>query len=96
MYAIVVEFEIASQHWTSFLPLMATNAAASLRDEQDCIQFDICTDTDLPNQVFLYEVYSNEQAFADHLQSPHFKEFDAAVSHMITRKTVRSFREVIR
>ena len=33
MYVIIVDFEIKPDHLASFLPLMAENAAASVREE---------------------------------------------------------------
>lgn len=94
MYAIVVDFEIDPQQFDAFLPLMQANAATSISVEADCHQFDVCTDPDHPNQVLLYELYTDVAAFKAHLESAHFKSFEAAVAKMVTDKTVRSFRQV--
>ena len=89
MYVITVEFEIEPAHLADFLPLMSRNAAASVRDEPGCRQFDVCQDPDSPNRIFLYEVYDDRAAFDAHLSMPHFTEFDKATSSMILSKTVR-------
>jgi len=95
MYAVTVTFEIAPDQMAQFLPLMKTNAATSLKQEEGCLQFDICTDPDRPNQLFLYELYTDEAAFKSHLASDHFKAFDAEVANMVVGKDVRLFRDVL-
>lgn len=92
MFAVVVTFDIHPAFWDAFLPLMAANARASQRIEPGCRQFDVWTDPDRPGIVFLYEVYQSEAAFADHLASDHFREFDAATADMIAAKDVRTYR----
>lgn len=88
MFVVAVTFTIAPKAWEAFLPLMQANAEASAANEPECHQFDVCTNPDAPNTVFLYEVYTNRAAFDAHLQSPHFKAFDAAVKDMVTDKSV--------
>lgn len=95
MYAVTVAFDIAPDQMPKFLSLMQTNAAISLKQEEGCLQFDICTDPDRPDQLFLYEVYSDEAAFKSHLASDHFKVFDAEVADMVVAKDVRLFRDVL-
>lgn len=94
MYAIVVDFEINPDHMDSFLPKMQENARTSLAQEEACLQFDVLTDPDRPSSVMLYELYASQAAFQAHLNTAHFKRFDAAVGPMITSKTVRSFSQV--
>lgn len=94
MFAVVVTLQIDPAHSAAFLPLMEQNARASLADEPGCHRFDICTDPDRPNDVFLYELYSDAAAFAAHLDSPHFKDFDAATAQMITDKQVATYGQV--
>ncbi len=65
-----------------------------LKDEPGCRQFDVCTDPDRPGDVFLYELYDDADAFQAHLQTPHFKSFDAKVAGMIAQKTVRTYAKV--
>jgi len=95
MFAVTVTFALKSGARAEFLPLMVENAAASVRDEPGCHQFDVCLGDD-PDMVFLYEIYDDGSAFEAHLQSAHFKSFDAAVAGMIANKTVHQFSEVIR
>jgi quinol monooxygenase YgiN len=74
-----------------FMALMAVNAARSLRDEPGCRQFDVCVDSTNAGQLFLYEIYDDEAAFAAHLVSPHYRTFDAATADLILCKDVRRY-----
>jgi (4S)-4-hydroxy-5-phosphonooxypentane-2,3-dione isomerase len=87
-YVITVEFDIDPAQLAAFMPLMRENAKASLRDEKGCRHFDVCRPRDVPNRVFLYEIYDDEAAFQAHLQSAHFKAFAAATKDMITARKI--------
>lgn len=93
MYVVTVTFRLHPGQMDAFLPLMTANAATSRGQEPGCHQFDICWDGD---EIFLYEVYEDRAAFDAHLQSVHFKRFDAAVADLIADKKVKLFDEVIR
>jgi quinol monooxygenase YgiN len=95
MFAVAVTFVIKPKQMDDFMPLMLANARKSQRSEPGCCQFDVCTDDSHPNTVFLYEVYKSGEAFQAHLDSRHFKEFDAQVSDMIAAKDVQSWNKVI-
>ena len=94
MFAVVVTLKVKPANREAFLPLMQENAAASLRDEPGCRQFDICTDPEQPETVLLYEIYDSPDAFQAHLETPHFKAFDNWTASMLVKKTVATFREV--
>jgi autoinducer 2-degrading protein len=94
MFAVTVLFEIQEGRMSAFLPLMTDNAQTSLKTEPGCRQFDVCADPARPREVFLYEIYDDEAAFKAHLQTAHFRRFDAKVSDMITAKTVLTYTKV--
>ena len=94
MYAVTVTFKIKEGQMDAFMPLMLQNARLSLSREPECHQFDVCTDEDRPNEVFLYELYTDAAAFQTHLDSGHFKSFDGEVSEMIASKAVGLFAQV--
>lgn len=94
MFAVAVTFKIRSADWELFLPLMRENAQASLREEPLCRQFDVCTDPARPLEVFLYELYDDDDAFRHHLESDHFRAFDTAVADMIEYKHVMTYGTV--
>lgn len=91
MYVVCVTFQIQPGAMDSFLPLMRRNARASLDAEPGCHHFDVCTSGDRPDELFLYELYTDRAAFDAHLHSPHFLEFDAKVAPMIASKTIRTY-----
>lgn len=95
MFAVTVTLHIQKEDVQLFLPLMQRNAQASLDNEPGCLRFDICTDADRPNEVFLYEIYKNAAAFDTHLSSPHFIAFDIETGPMIAAKTVKTYRQVV-
>lgn len=96
MFAVVVTFQIKPDRFDAFMPLMLENARSSLRDEEGCHQFDVCTDPDHPGEVFLYELYTDAAAFEVHKTMPHFRAFDSATADMIAGKIVHTYGEVRR
>ena len=72
-WVVTVEFTIRPDFAAPFHQRLATQAAESLR-EAGCSRLDVCVDPADERRVFLYEVYSNKDAFAIHLASPHFKD----------------------
>ena len=89
MYVVVVEFEIAAGKLEDFMPLMIENARASLEREPGCRYFDVCTEPERTDLVFLYEVYDSRAAFDEHCRMPHFVAFDAQTRPMVTEKRLR-------
>lgn len=95
MFAVVVTFRIKPGHVEAFLPLMLANAKTSLNEELGCQQFDVCTDPNQPDEIFLYELYDDAAAFQVHLTSAHFLEFDRKTGPMIADKAVRTYGSVV-
>ena len=87
MYLVTVTFTIAPDHAAAFLRRVQEQAADSLT-EPGCRQFDVWQEPGNPAKVFLYEIYDDRAAFDAHLDSPHFKAFDAEVAPWITDKQV--------
>ena len=96
MHAVCVTFQIKPGMLEAFMPLMQQQAANSLAREAGCQQFDVCTDVTRPDEVFLYEIYDDAEAFQLHLDSTHFKTFDTAVAAMLADKQVKTYTHVQR
>lgn len=94
MFAVCVTFEIAPDHIGRFRDLVLAQAQTSIRSEPGCRRFDVLVDEDTPNEVFLYELYDDATAFDTHLESDHFRTFDADVKPMIKHKVVKTYRDV--
>lgn len=94
MYVVCVIFDIAQDRMEAFLPLMLQQATNSLELEGGCLVFDVCRPEAGTDTVFLYEKYVDEAAFQTHLQSAHFKSFDAQTADMVTGKSVICYHTV--
>lgn len=94
MFAVVVTFQIVPGQMEAFLPLIRANAHGSLTHEEGCHQFDVATDPDRPDEVFLYELYTDEAAFKVHQTMPHFKTCGAATGHMVAAKDLRTYSNI--
>ena len=90
-WVVTVEFTIRAGFADPFLKRLSAQAADSFR-EPGCSQFDVCVDPSDDHRVFLYEVYADREAFADHLASAHFKDFDAATRPWVGAKAVGQWR----
>jgi quinol monooxygenase YgiN len=88
MYAVIVDLNIKPGLIEEFLPLVQVNAKSSVETEPGCRQFDVCLAENDPNLVLLYELYDDAAAFAAHMQTSHFKRFDAQSAEMIASKRV--------
>lgn len=93
-YAITVRFALREGTQERFLALIKENAAASVREEPGCLQFDVLTPLEGPDgasYVLLYEVYTDRAALDTHAQTAHFRAFDAASRDLVAGKEVLEF-----
>lgn len=91
MFVVTVNFTIKSDHVDDFREAVEKQASNSLELEAGCHQFDVCYDLDDDTAAFLYEIYSDEEAFEDHLESDHFESFDASTGDWVEEKLVRQW-----
>ena len=96
MFIVCVTFTVNAGKLPEFLPLMSAQARNSVALEPGCHQFDVCHGSADPDVVFLYEVYADEAGFQHHLDSAHFKTFDAAVAPLVAAKEVKTFAALLR
>lgn len=94
MYLVFVDLQIKTGCTQEFLQAVQQNAAASLRAEPGCLQFDICTVADDVQRVLLYERYADEDAFQAHLASSHFVQFDRTTTPLVQSKAVAAGHSV--
>lgn len=94
MFAVTVTFQIKPNRVAEFISLIRENATASVRGEADCHQFDVCTDPARPEEVFLYELYTDEAGFKTHTTTPHFLKFDGQTADMIETKSAAFYERV--
>ena len=91
-FVIVVEFRLKPGTFARFRDLVVENARASVRDEPGCRIFDVAAPLGEGDRIVLYEVYDDDDAFAAHLETPHFAAFDAASRPLVAAKSVSEFR----
>lgn len=94
MLVITVRFTVKAGCESRFLQRVIRQAEDSLALEPGCRQFDVCAAERDGGQVFLYEVYDNAEAFADHLESPHFRAFDAETRDWLAGKVAEPWARV--
>ncbi len=95
-FVVTVQFGIDPVHWDAFMREMVANARSSREHEPGCLVFDVCTDPAQPGQVFLYEIYRDAAAFAQHKREAHFVAFDRTVSAWILHRAIRTYTLVDR
>jgi quinol monooxygenase YgiN len=71
-----------------FLEAIKENAANAVK-EPGCREFNVSVLANRPNHVFVYEVYDNDAAVNAHLQSEHFKKYQAITANMIADRNLR-------
>ncbi|MDW6023936.1 antibiotic biosynthesis monooxygenase family protein [Mesorhizobium sp. BAC0120] len=87
-YAIIVDFELKPGAQQAFRRLVDENARASVENERGCRRFDVLEPRDATDRVLLYEIYEDEAAFADHLNSLHYERFDRESASLVSQKSV--------
>jgi len=91
MFVVTVTFEALPERAADFLARVKRQAADSLAAEPGCHHFDVCTDSERPGRVFLYELYTDRAAFQAHLATAHFKAFDAEAGPMLASKLIETW-----
>lgn len=91
MFAVTVTFVVKKEYIDDFEEVMKTQATNSLTREEGCHQFDVCFDPADRGRVFLYELYTDQAAFDDHLKTDHFLNFDATVKDWLISKTAENW-----
>lgn len=93
-FVIVVMYSIEPEHAATFHVAVQQQAQHSLSREEGCLQFDVCSLPNAPEQVLLYEVYSDAAAFEAHRQTEHFQHFSTTIEPWIKSKTVTAWQRL--
>ena len=70
MYVVLNTIKVKPEHLKDFIENVRNHARNSVR-EPGCLRFDVFQDLAVENRYILYEVYSSEEAFRQHLATPH-------------------------
>ena len=90
MFVVAVLYEIKEESVAAFRAAILKNAAASVRDEPGCHRFDVSSTPD-GRRFFLYELYTDEAAFAAHRETAHFAEFNRIAQETMENKRIETF-----
>lgn len=68
---------------------------APTRQEEGCIEYRLHQDNDNPAVFIFYENWKNQTCLEQHMNSPHFRAYVAAVGDLLTDKTVHKLTELV-
>ena len=71
MFGILATIRIKPDQRDQFLATIRETALSSVNSEPGCLRFDVFQDLADENRYILYEVYTSEDAFHEHLATPH-------------------------
>jgi (4S)-4-hydroxy-5-phosphonooxypentane-2,3-dione isomerase len=84
VYTLFVTLDVHPDKVDEFVDAISVNAAASLRDESGCLVFDVHRDVENPTRFYLYEVYTDEDAFRiAHRSTPHYARWQEAATECV-------------
>ena len=90
MFAIFATIRIKPGFRERYLAEMLGDAVGSVRDEPGCLRFDVLADQTDPDTLYLYEIYRDEAAFAEHVKAPHYIKWRDAVQGWAEVSAVRA------
>jgi len=93
-YIVTVDWHIFPEHSDAFGLRAKQQANDSLNLEEHCLFFDLSRSDEDRNHFFMYEIYSNREAFDAHLASAHFKNFSKDIAEMVMTRTLRGFHKI--
>ncbi len=80
MLGLIVSLKVKPEERAAFIEAVENDSTCSVRDEPGCLRFDVLQDKADPDHYYFYEVYRDEAAFEQHLQTPHLARWRAASS----------------
>lgn len=84
---MVVQFRTKPGQRDAFLAAIRAHVALSLASEPGCERLDVLLPQDDPDRVILFELYSDEAAFAAHGATPRLAAVKAAYQPLIESRT---------
>lgn len=82
----VAELEIDAAQLETYKAAVTKEIEASIRLEPGVLAIYAVALKDRPSQLRFFEVYADEGAYRQHIESPHFKEYVAITQSMITAR----------
>ncbi len=79
----IAELTIEPDYLQAYLDILKEESEASVRLEPGVLCIYPMYVKENPTRIRLLEIYKNQQAYEDHLNSPHFKKYKSSTSHMV-------------
>jgi quinol monooxygenase YgiN len=82
-YVRLADLEIDRAQLDAFKAAVTEGVEAAVRLEPGVLALYVVSEKDNPNRVRVFEMYIDANAYATHLETPHFKKFRATTDKMI-------------
>ncbi|WP_320150315.1 antibiotic biosynthesis monooxygenase [uncultured Tolumonas sp.] len=82
------ELRVASAQFTEFKTAVIENIQSTLTKENGVLEFQAVIKQEHPNELCVFEVYKDKEAYRTHIQSLHYKQFGASVGPIIKNKAL--------
>ena len=86
--ALIVRYDIKAEHRKAFEELIRDLAKRTLEAEKGCLRFDVLVPKDDRRHMYLYELYRDEDAYAEHTRSPRLPEVRERYKHMLDGREI--------
>jgi autoinducer 2-degrading protein len=84
VFTVFVTLQVREEQIEAFVDGIHRNAIASLRDEDDCLRFDVHRSDEDPTRFYFYEIYRDREAFeVEHRAAPHYSEWREIVDRCV-------------
>ncbi|AUI66875.1 MULTISPECIES: putative quinol monooxygenase [Glaesserella] len=81
-----VMVEVKPEFNQAFREIVIAEMAQSMKVEQDVLAMYAVTDKEKPTRWYFYEIYASEQAYQQHRQTAHFKDYLKQTADMLQGK----------
>jgi autoinducer 2-degrading protein len=78
VFVNIAIYRIHPQHVEAFRVRMLRHAETCLREEKNCLRFDVSRSQDDPSMFVMYEVFQAPEDFQAHVEAAHTKDFAKA------------------
>ena len=85
-YVRLAELEIDPAQLASFHSAVKEGIETAVRVEPGVLALYAVAEKEHPSRVIVLEIYTDAQAYATHLETPHFKQFRATTDTMVTSR----------
>ena len=81
--SLVPKFTIKPNQMDAFMTAVLRQRDNCLKLESGCEHFDVLRIEEAPNEVLLYEVYTDQAAINAHRETPHYAQFKSDISELV-------------